>query len=308
MAVSLNKGGNVSLSKEEPGLKKILIGLGWDAIATDDNDFDLDASLFMLANTGKVRSDYDFIFYNNLKSTDGSVEHKGDNLTGAGDGDDEVIKVDLNRVPADVNKLVIGVTIYEADNRKQNFGMIDSAFIRVVNEDNNREIVRFDLSQDMSNQTAMLFGEVYRYGNEWKFRAIGQGFKGGLEAMARSYGLDVELEVEDIALNYTQTNEITIDTPSNKGDIVKHRKEVGLSEQISGSQTLMTPCHNYTASDSTPKDNNDIKQSVLNENKVSFVGKIKEEAVNFAQEATIGIMKGVSQLAVDAAKRKLRLK
>ncbi len=190
MAVNLGKGGNVSLSKEEPGLKKILIGLGWDVRATDGGAFDLDASLFMVANTGKVRNDADFIFYNNLKSADGSVEHTGDNLTGAGEGDDEVIKVDLQKVPADVDKLVIGITIHEADVRKQNFGMVNSAFIRVVNQDNDREIVKFDLSEDMSTETAMLFGEVYRNGEEWKFRAVGQGFKGGLGPMAKSYGIN----------------------------------------------------------------------------------------------------------------------
>ncbi len=191
MPVSLSKGGNVSLSKEEPGLKKILIGLGWDARATDGAAFDLDASLFMLNKSGKVRSDSDFIFYNNLKSADGSVEHRGDSLTGEGEGDDEAVKVDLEKLPADVDKLVVGVTIHEADTRKQNFGMVSSAFIRIVNQDNNREIARFDLSEDMSTETAMLFGEVYRHGGEWKFRALGQGFKGGLGPMAKNYGVKI---------------------------------------------------------------------------------------------------------------------
>jgi tellurium resistance protein TerD len=191
MAVSLSKGGNVSLSKEEPGLNKILIGLGWDARATDGGDFDLDASLFVLSASGKVRNDNDFIFYNNLRSSDGSIEHTGDNRTGDGDGDDEMIKVDLQRVPSDINKLVLGVTIHDADAKKQNFGMIDSAFIRIVNQDNNKEIVRYDLSEDMSIETAMLFGEVYRHGSEWKFRAVGQGFKGGLGAMAKNYGVNI---------------------------------------------------------------------------------------------------------------------
>ncbi len=191
MTVNLGKGGNISLSKEEPGLNKILIGLGWDVRATDGNAFDLDASLFMVTNSGKVRNDNDFIFYNNLKSLDGSVEHTGDNRTGAGEGDDEAIKVDLQKVPADIDKLVVGVTIHEADARKQNFGMVQSAFVRIVNQDNNREIVKFDLSEDMSIETAMLFGEVYRHGGEWKFRAVGQGFKGGLGAMAKSYGVNV---------------------------------------------------------------------------------------------------------------------
>lgn len=191
MAVSLGKGGNVSLNKEEPGLNKILIGLGWDVRATDGGDFDLDASLFMLSGSGKVRNDNDFIFYNNLRSSDGSIEHTGDNRTGAGDGDDEMIKVDLQRVPSDIDKLVLGVTIHDADAKRQNFGMIDSAFIRIVNQDNNREIVRYDLSEDMSIETAMLFGEVYRHGGEWKFRAVGQGFKGGLGAMAKNYGVSI---------------------------------------------------------------------------------------------------------------------
>jgi tellurium resistance protein TerD len=191
MAISLSKGGNVSLSKEEPGLKKISIGLGWDARSTDGSAFDLDASLFMLNSSGKVRADSDFIFYNNLKSSDGSIEHLGDNLTGAGEGDDEVIKVDLSKVPADIDKLAVGVTIHEADTRKQNFGMVSSAFIRIVNQDNDKEIARFDLSEDMSIETAMLFGEVYRHGAEWKFRALGQGFKGGLGPMAKNYGVNV---------------------------------------------------------------------------------------------------------------------
>jgi len=190
MSVSLSKGGNVSLSKEEPGLKKILIGLGWDVRLTDGSAFDLDASLFVLKSDGKVRSEKDFIFFNNLKSADGMIEHTGDNLTGAGEGDDEVIKVNLERLSADIEKLVIGVTIYDADTRKQNFGMVDSAFIRIVNQDNNREIVRFDLSEDMSVETAMLFGELYRHGSDWKFRAVGQGFKGGLGAMAINYGVN----------------------------------------------------------------------------------------------------------------------
>lgn len=190
MGVSLSKGGNVSLSKEEPGLKKILIGLGWDVRLTDGSAFDLDASLFVLKSDGKVRSDKDFIFFNNLKSADGMIEHTGDNRTGAGEGDDEVIKVNLERLSTDIEKIVIGVTIYEADTRKQNFGMVDSAFIRIVNQDNNREIVRFDLSEDMSIETAMLFGELYRHGGDWKFRAVGQGFKGGLGAMAINYGVN----------------------------------------------------------------------------------------------------------------------
>ena len=191
MAVSLSKGGNVSLSKEAPGLTKILIGLGWDTRATDGADFDLDGSLFLVAATGKVRNDGDFIFYNNLKSADGSVEHTGDNRTGEGDGDDEAIKVHLAAVPADVDKLVVGVTIDQAEARSQNFGQVSNAFIRVVNDDNGTEIARYDLSEDASVETAMVFGEVYRSGVEWKFRAIGQGFAGGLGPLAASYGVSI---------------------------------------------------------------------------------------------------------------------
>lgn len=191
MAVSLSKGGNVSLSKEAPGLKNILIGLGWDTRATDGADFDLDASIFMLNDSARVRSDTDFIFYNNLKSVDGSVEHTGDNRTGAGDGDDEEIKVNLLGVPSDITKLVISVTIHDADVRKQNFGMVSNAYIRIVNQIDNKEIARYDLSEDASVETAMVFGEIYRSGSEWKFKAVGQGFKGGLAPLARNYGVHV---------------------------------------------------------------------------------------------------------------------
>ncbi|MBI4749370.1 MAG: TerD family protein [Acidobacteria bacterium] len=191
MGISLSKGGNVSLEKSEPGLKKVLVGLGWDARGTDGADFDLDASVFMLAATGKVRSDYDFVFYNNLTSPDGSVVHSGDNRTGAGEGDDEAVRIDLTRVPGDVHKMVFCVTIHDAEARRQNFGMIGSAFIRIVNDENTREIVRYDLSEDASIETAMIFGEIYRHNNEWKFRAVGQGYKGGLAAMARQFGVDV---------------------------------------------------------------------------------------------------------------------
>jgi tellurium resistance protein TerD len=191
MGVSLSKGGNVSLSKAEPGLRKILIGLGWDVRTTDGADFDLDASLFMLRADGRVRSDSDFIFYNNLRSADGSVEHTGDNRTGEGEGDDEAINVDLERVPPEVDKLVVTVTIHEAQARGQNFGQVADAFIRVVNSEANNEIVRYDLSEDASTETSMVFGEVYRHGGEWKFRAVGQGYAGGLGPMASSFGVNV---------------------------------------------------------------------------------------------------------------------
>lgn len=191
MAVSLSKGGNVSLSKEAPGLKKITVGLGWDTRATDGADFDLDASCFLLAETGKVRSDADFIFYNNKSDAANSVEHQGDNLTGAGDGDDEQITVNLDSVPADVAKLSVAVTIHDAQSRNQNFGMVSNAFMRVVNSDNNQEIARYDLSEDASTETAMIFGEIYRHSGEWKFKAIGQGFAGGLGPLAQNFGVNV---------------------------------------------------------------------------------------------------------------------
>ena len=191
MPVSLSKGGNVSLSKEAPGLTNIVIGLGWDTRSTDGSDFDLDASMFVLKEDNKVRSDSDFIFYNNKTGADGAVEHLGDNLTGEGEGDDEQIKVNLNAVPQDVANLAVGVTIHEADTRRQNFGMVSNAFIRVVNGADNSEIARYDLSEDASTETAMVFGEVYRRGSEWKFKAVGQGFQGGLGPLARNYGVNM---------------------------------------------------------------------------------------------------------------------
>ncbi len=191
MAISLQKGGNVSLSKEAPSMKKMLIGLGWDARATDGAAFDLDGSAFLLAASGKVRSDADFIFYNQTKSADGSVEHAGDNRTGAGDGDDEVIVVQLDRVPDDVAKIAVAVTIHDAEARGQNFGQVSQAFIRCVNADTNEEVARFDLSEDASIETAMIFGEIYRHNGEWKFKAIGQGFKGGLGPLAQNFGVNV---------------------------------------------------------------------------------------------------------------------
>ena len=191
MAVSLSKGGNVSLSKEAPGLKKIAIGLGWDTRATDGADFDLDASVFLQTEAGKVRSDADFVFYNNKLGGDGSVEHQGDNLTGAGDGDDEQVKVVLDGVPADVAKISVAVTIHEAEGRNQNFGMVSNAFMRVVNDDTGAEIARYDLSEDASTETAMIFGEIYRNSGEWKFKAIGQGFAGGLAPLARNFGVSI---------------------------------------------------------------------------------------------------------------------
>lgn len=191
MAVSLSKGANVSLSKEAPGLQSVKVGLGWDQRVTDGSAFDLDASVFLLAESGKVRSDADFVYFNNLKGADGAVEHHGDNLTGQGEGDDEVVSVHLSRIPVEVTKISFAVTIYEPDVRNQNFGMVSNAFIRVVNADGGTELARYDLSEDASTETAMVFGELYRHGAEWKFRAVGQGFNGGLGPLARSYGVNV---------------------------------------------------------------------------------------------------------------------
>ena len=191
MSVSLNKGGNVSLSKAVPGLSKIQVWLGWDVRATDGAAFDLDASCFLLTEAGKVRSDGDFIFYNNLKSPDGSVEHTGDNLTGDGDGDDEAVLVELTKVPAEIHKIAVAVTIHDAEARRQNFGAVSNAFVRIVDTATGTEITRYDLTEDSSTETAMIFGEVYRNAGEWKFRAVGQGFAGGLAPMARGFGVNI---------------------------------------------------------------------------------------------------------------------
>jgi len=191
MGISLGKGGNVSLSKTDPSLKNVLVGLGWDARPTEGADFDLDASAFMVKEDGKVRSDSDFIFYNQTKSICGSVEHTGDNRTGAGDGDDEAVVVLLDKLPADVQRIVFCVTIHDADLRKQNFGQVNHAYVRVVNKDSNNEVARYDLSEDASIETAMIFGEIYRHSGEWKFKAVGQGYAGGLAALARQYGINV---------------------------------------------------------------------------------------------------------------------
>jgi tellurium resistance protein TerD len=191
MGVNLTKGTNVNLSKAAPGLNKVVIGLGWDARASDGAAFDLDGSVFLLDAAGKVRGDADFIFFNNKTSTCKSVEHGGDNTTGKGDGDDEKVSVTLNSVPADVQRVSFAVTIHEADTRRQNFGMVSSAFIRVVDAATGTEISRYDLSEDASTDTAMTFGELYKHNGEWKFKAIGQGFKGGLGALAASLGVSV---------------------------------------------------------------------------------------------------------------------
>ncbi|MGI5399314.1 TerD family protein [Streptomyces sp. CA-135486] len=191
MGVSLSKGGNVSLTKAAPNLTAVTVGLGWDVRTTTGTDFDLDASALLTNAEGKVASDGNFVFFNNLKSPDGSVEHTGDNLTGEGEGDDEQIKVNLASVPADVDKIVFPVSIYEAESRQQSFGQVRNAFIRVVNQADNNELARYDLSEDASTETAMVFGELYRNGAEWKFRAIGQGYASGLRGIAQDFGVNV---------------------------------------------------------------------------------------------------------------------
>lgn len=190
MGVSLSKGGNVSLSKEAPGLTAVLIGMGWDVRATDGKDFDLDASAFMCKADGKVRKDSDFIFYNNKKSEDGSVEHMGDNRTGEGEGDDESIKINLSAVPADIEKIFFTVTINEGDKNNQTFGQVQNAFIRVVNQADGKELARYDLTEDGSTESALIFGELYRHSGDWKFRATGQGFAGGLAPLCNSFGIN----------------------------------------------------------------------------------------------------------------------
>lgn len=191
MSVSLTKGGRVSLSKESPGLKKILIGLGWDTNTSDTGaEFDLDASVFLLNTQGKVQNDRDFVFYNNLTSTDGSVIHTGDNRTGAGDGDDEAIKIDLSKISSYIKEISIVVTIHEAIQRRQNFGMVRNAFVRLVNDETNQEIVRYDLEEDYSTETGLLFGRLYFKDNEWKFTAVGTGYKDGLDGFCRQYGIN----------------------------------------------------------------------------------------------------------------------
>ncbi|MBY8887356.1 TerD family protein [Streptomyces sp. PTM05] len=190
MGVTLAKGGNVSLSKAAPNLTQVLIGLGWEARSTTGADFDLDASALLCAN-GRVLGDEYFVFYNNLKSPDGSVEHTGDELVGGTGGDDETILVDLAKVPQGVDKVVFPVSIYEAESRSQTFGQVSNAYIRVVNQADQSELARYDLSEDASSETAMIFGELYRYGGEWKFRAVGQGYASGLRGIALDFGVNV---------------------------------------------------------------------------------------------------------------------
>ena len=189
MAVNLSKGQKISLDK---GMTLALVGLGWDTNRYSGGaEFDLDASAFLLGANGKVRKDEDFIFYGNLKSADGSVTHTGDNRTGEGEGDDESITVELDKVPADVEKIAVCVTIHDGEAKRQNFGMVASAYVRCVDATTNAEVARYDLSEDASVETAMIFGEIYRHNGEWKFKAVGQGFQGGLGPMAKNFGVNV---------------------------------------------------------------------------------------------------------------------
>lgn len=193
MPVNLQKGQKVSLTKGNPGLKKVVVGLGWDVNQFDTGgDFDLDAAAFLLTDSGKVGGSDDFVFYGNLKHPSGCAEHMGDNLTGAGEGDDEQIRIDLSLVPANISKIAFTVTIYEAEARRQNFGQVNNAFIRIYNEETGEEMLRYDLGEDFSIETAAVFGELYKNGSEWKFNAIGSGFQGGLAALCANFGVDVE--------------------------------------------------------------------------------------------------------------------
>ncbi|MCJ7856610.1 TerD family protein [Lachnospiraceae bacterium NSJ-143] len=193
MPVNLKKGQKVSLTKDNPGLKNITVGLGWDVNQFDTGGgFDLDTEAFMVTETGKISCQEDFVFYGNLKHPSGSVEHMGDNRTGEGEGDDEQIKIDLSKVPGNINKVVFAVTIYEAEERRQNFGQVSNAFIRICDDKSGEEMLRYDLGEDFSIETAVVFGELYRNNGEWKFNAIGSGYQGGLAALCSSFGVDVE--------------------------------------------------------------------------------------------------------------------
>lgn len=193
MAINLSKGQKVDLTKGNPGLKNIMVGLGWDANVFDSGaDFDLDASAFLLGENGKCPTEREFIFYGNLEHASESVKHMGDNLTGEGEGDDEQIQIDLAKIPANISKVAFTVTIYEADQRGQNFGQVSNSFIRIVDESTGTELIRYDLGEDFSIETAVVVGELYRHNGEWKFNAIGSGFQGGLAALCGHYGIDAE--------------------------------------------------------------------------------------------------------------------
>ncbi|GAA2159963.1 TerD family protein [Actinomadura napierensis] len=191
MGVSLSKGGNVSLTKQAPGLSAVTVGLGWDLRTTTGTDFDLDASAMVLDASGKIVSDQHFVFFNNLRTPDGGVEHTGDNTTGAGEGDDEQINVTFGAMPAQAERVAFAVSIYDADSRGQNFGQVRNAYIRVLNQGDRSEMARYDLSEDASMETAMVFGELYRSGTDWKFRAVGQGYASGLAGIATDFGVNL---------------------------------------------------------------------------------------------------------------------
>lgn len=191
MSLTLTKGGNLSLSKAAPTMTTAQIGLGWEVRATDGQPFDLDASAFLLDAGGRVRSDGDMVFYNQLKSLCGAVVHQGDNRNGQGDGDDEVVTIDLARAPTEIQRIVLAVTIHDAAERRQTFGQVRGAYIRVCDARTKQEVARYDLVEDAAAETALIFGEVYRHGPEWKFRAVGQGFAGGLAPLARSFGMRI---------------------------------------------------------------------------------------------------------------------
>ncbi len=192
MPINLSKGQKVDLTKGNPGLKNVMVGLGWDVNAFDSGaDFDLDAAAFMLGSNGKCSTEKEFVFYGNLEHPSGSIKHMGDNLTGEGDGDDEQIEVNLADIPSNIDKIAFTVTIYDAEVRRQNFGQVSNAYIRLVNVDTNEEIIRYDLGEDFSIETAVVVGEIYRHNGEWKFNAIGSGFQGGLAALCGHYGIEV---------------------------------------------------------------------------------------------------------------------
>lgn len=192
MVINLKKGQKIDLTKGDISLRTVTAGLGWDINKYDGrSDFDLDVSIFMVGENGKVPSQEDFVFYGNLVHKSGSVEHIGDNRTGQGEGDDEEIRITLNQIPSEIKRVVFTVTIYEAEERKQNFGQVSNAYIRIVNSENNKELIRYDLGEDFSIETAVVVGEIYRYNGEWKFNAIGDGYRGGLEALCKEYGIDI---------------------------------------------------------------------------------------------------------------------
>lgn len=193
MGISLKKGQKVSLTKDNPGLQKLVIGLGWDTNRFDTGgDFDLDSAAFLLGDNGKVISQSDFVFYGNLEHSSRAVKHMGDNLTGDGEGDDEQITIDLSKVPAGITRIIFSATIHEADERRQNFGQVSNAYIRIVDEEKNNEMLKYDLGEDFSIETAVVFGELYKNGGEWKFNAIGSGYQGGLAALCANYGIEVD--------------------------------------------------------------------------------------------------------------------